>query len=78
MITEEEWDGALKLRRSYASHTVMREARALAASLLGNPDADGSLRLREYLRRTEAAVDEYPVTEFLADLRFLFGLTEDK
>ena len=71
MVTAEEWREVSELRSRHGDHAVVRRARRVVRMYFSDPEALGSLRLREHARRSAVDLSTYSVDEFLGDLQEL-------
>ncbi len=72
MLTEVEWEQALRLRDQFAAAYVMQDARKIVGELFSSAEATGILRIRQHARKTDSALGADHIESLIADLNELF------
>ena len=73
MMTPDEWDQCPVIRGNYNESPVLAEARRIRGDLFAELVSVGSLRVQESIRTGPHDLSDYPVEEFLGNLRTILG-----
>jgi hypothetical protein len=74
MMTETEYEDAITLGRSYRGDYRLERARRIVADHFDTPAALGVLRLREH----QLFLPDFPLGDFIAVLKEVFGMPDDQ